>query len=57
MTKIKGREMQTKGQHSDVLSKRRPKPSAKNLSAAPQAVNNPQKNQVGIKEQQKTHQV
>ena len=26
--KIKGREMQTQGQHNDVLSKRKPKPSA-----------------------------
>ena len=54
MVKIKGREMQTQGQHNDVLSKRKPKPSMKNLSAALQAVNNPLKNVVGIHEQQKT---
>ena len=46
--------MQTQGQHSDVLSKRKPKPLAKNLSAALKAVNNPLKNEVGIHEQQKT---
>ena len=54
MAKIKGREMQTLGQHNDVLSKRKSKPSAKNLSAALQVVNNPLKNVVGIYEQQKT---
>ena len=37
-----------------MLSKRKPKPSTKNLSAALQAVNNPLKNVVGIHEQQKT---
>ena len=46
--------MQTQGQHSDALSKRKLKPSALNLSAALQAVNNPLKNEVGIHEQQKT---
>ena len=54
MEKIKGREMQTQGQHSDVLLKRKPKFSAQNLSAPLQAVNNPLKNEVGIHEQQKT---
>ena len=57
MAKIKGREMQTQGQHNDVLLKRKPKPLAKNLSAALQAVNNPLKNQVRIYEPQKTLQV
>ena len=51
MEKIKGREMQTQGQHNDVLLKRKPKTSVKNLSAALQTVNNPLKNQVGIHEQ------
>ena len=50
MAKIKGREMQTQGQHNDVLSKRKPKPSAYNLSATLQAINNPLKNKVGIYE-------
>ena len=36
----------------DVLSKRKPKSSAKNLSAALQAVNNPLENTVGIHGQQ-----
>ena len=54
MAKIKGKEMQTQGQHNDVLSKRKPKPSTQNLSAAFQAVNNPLKNVVGIHKQQKT---
>ena len=54
MAKIKGREMQTQGQHNDVLLKRKPKPSTKNLFAALQTVNNPLKNVVGIHEQQKT---
>ena len=54
MAKIKGKEMQTQGQHTDVLSKRKPKPSTQNLSAAFQVVNNPLKNVVGIHEQQKT---
>ena len=57
MAKIKGREMQTQGQHNDVLSKRKLKPLAKNLSAALQAVNNPLKNVVGIYEQLKTLQI
>ena len=47
MAKIKGREMQTQGQHNDVLSKRKPKPRRTAL----QAVNNPLKNVVGIPEQ------
>ena len=46
--KIKGREMQTQRQHSDVLSKRKPKSTAKNLFAALQVVNNPLENKVGI---------
>ena len=45
--------MQTQGQYNDVLSKRKPKSSAYNLSAALQAVNNPLKNVVGIHEMQK----
>ena len=44
--------MQTQGQHNDVLSKRKPKPSAKNLSAALQVISNPLENVVGIHEQQ-----
>ena len=36
----------------DVLSKRKPKSSAKNLSAALQAVNNPLENTLGIQGQQ-----
>ena len=48
MAKIKKREMQTQRQHSDVLSKKKPKSSAKNLSAALQAVNNPLENKVEI---------
>ena len=54
MAKIKGREMQTQGQHNDVLLKKKPKPSVLNFSATLQAVNNPLENQVGIHEQQKT---
>ena len=50
MAKIKGREMQTQRQHSDVLSKRKSKFSVKNLSAALQAVNNLLENKVGIHE-------
>ena len=50
MAKIKGKEMQTQGQHSDMLSKGKPKSSAKNLSAALQAVNNLLENIVGIYE-------
>ena len=50
MEKIKGREMQTQRQHIDVLSKRKPKSSAKKLSATFQAVNNPLENEVGIHE-------
>ena len=46
MTKIKGKEMQSQRQHSDVLSKRKPKNSAKNLSVALQAVNDPLENQL-----------
>ena len=46
--------MQTQRQHIDVLSKRKPKSSVKNLSTAPQVVNNPLENIVGIHEQQKT---
>ena len=42
--------MQTQRQYSDVLLKRNPKSSAKNLSAALQAVNNPLENKVGIHE-------
>ena len=49
-----GKEMQTQRQHSDVLSKRKLKSSAKNLSAALQTVNNPLNNEVEIHEQQKT---
>ena len=52
MAKIKGREMQTQEQHNNVLSKRKLKPSAQNLSAALQAVSNPLENVVGIHEQQ-----
>ena len=52
MAKIKGRKMQTQGQHNDVLSKRKPKPLTKNLSAALQAVSNPLENVVGIHEKQ-----
>ena len=52
MAKIKGREMQTQGQHNDVLLKRKPKPSAEDLSAVLQAVSNPLENVVGIHEQQ-----
>ena len=44
--------MQTQGQHNDVLSKRKPKPLAQNLSAALQVVSNPLENVVGIYEQQ-----
>ena len=54
MVKIKGREMQTQKQHSDVLSKKKLKSSAKNLSIARQTVNNPLENEVRIHEQQKT---
>ena len=54
MANIKEREMKTQGQHSDVLLKRKQKPSTLNLSAALQAVNNPLENQVGIHKQQKT---
>ena len=36
--------------HGDVFSKRKSKYSAKNLSAALQAVNNPLENKVGIHE-------
>ena len=50
MAKIKGREMQTQRQHNDVLSKRKPKSSTKNLSVALQTINNPLKNEVGIHE-------
>ena len=57
MAKIKGREMQTQGQHNDVLSKKKPNLLAQNLSAALQAVNNTLKNQVGIHEQEMTLQV
>ena len=39
--------MQTQRQHSDVLSKRKPKNSVKNLSAALQAEINPLNNQLG----------
>ena len=42
--------MQTQRQYNDVLSKRKPKSSAKNLFAALQAVNNPLENKVGINE-------
>ena len=38
--------MQTQRQHSDVLSKRKPKNSAKNFSAALQAVIDPLDNQL-----------
>ena len=51
-SKDKGREMQTQGQHNDVLSKRKSKPSTKNLSAALQAISNPLENVVGIHKQQ-----
>ena len=50
--KDKEREIQTQGQHNDVLSKRKSKPSAKNLSAALQVVSNPLENVVGIHERQ-----
>ena len=50
MAKIKGREMQIQRQHSDVLLKRKPKSSAKNLSTALQAFNNPLENKIGIHE-------
>ena len=50
MAKIKGREMQTQRKYSDVLSKRKPKSSVKNLSAALQVVNNPLENKVRIYE-------
>ena len=43
MAKIKGRDMQTQGQHNDVLSKRKP--------SKPNLLNNPLKNVVGIHEQ------
>jgi len=43
--------MQTQGQQNDVLSKKKPKPSTYNLSAALQAVINPLENVVGIHEQ------
>ena len=56
MARIEGKEMQTQRQHSDVLSKRKPKSSVKNLSAAFQVVNNPLENKVRIHEQQKTYQ-
>ena len=39
--------MQKQGQYSNVLSKRKPKPSAWNLFAALQAVSNPLENVVG----------
>ena len=42
--------MQTQKQHNDVLSKRKPKSSMKNLFAAFQAVNNTPENKVGIHE-------
>ena len=54
MVKIKGREMQIQKQHSDMLSKIKPKFSTKNLSAALQAVNNPLENEVRKHKQQKT---
>ena len=54
MAKIKGREMKTQGQHTNVLSKRKLKSSALNLSATLQVVNNSLENEVGIHEQQKT---
>ena len=44
--------MQTQGQHIDVLSKRKPKPSAKNLTAALQAVSNPLENVIRMHKQQ-----
>ena len=40
--------MQTQRQYNDVLSKRKPKSSAKNLSNALQTVNNTLENKVGI---------
>ena len=51
MAKIKGRDANTRTTH-DVLSKRKPKPSAKNLAAVLQVVSNPLENVVGIHEQQ-----
>ena len=42
--------MQTQRQHSGVLSKRKPKYLAENLSATLQVVNNPLENEVGIYE-------
>ena len=54
MAKIKGKEMQTQKQHSDMLLKRKPKSSVQNLSTALQTINNPLENEVGIHKQQKT---
>ena len=42
--------MQTQRLHDDVLSKRKPKYSAKNLSAALKAINNPLENEIEIYE-------
>ena len=51
----KGREERCKQrQHLDVLSKRKPKNSAKNLFAALQAVIDPLDNQLGYIGEQKT---
>ena len=54
MAKIKGREMQTQGQHTMCYQRGNRNPRRKTFSAALQAVNNPLKNVVGIHEQQKT---
>ena len=51
-TKIKRKEDANTKTTRDVLSKRKPKSSAKKLSAALQAVINPLENTVGIHEQQ-----
>ena len=50
--KIKRKEDVNTKTTRDVLSKRKPKPSAQNLSAALQAVINPLENIVGIQGQQ-----
>ena len=55
MAKIKGREMQTQGQHT-MCYRRGNQSSRRKTSLLPsKAVNNPLKNIVGIHEQQKTH--
>ena len=56
MAKIKGREMQTQGQHTMCYRRGNRSPRRK-TSPALQAINNPLKNVVGIHEQKKTLQV